>query len=111
MQNKFNICSKKGDGRKTRQERRKAPVFTTIIEVCNHDSWMVYTEVATSVDALLVGDVVTAQHRRYHHGRMIVTLQHNDDQQPVVGGTPATRLQIDWINKLLQTAAATHIAL
>ena len=41
------------DGRKTRQERAEAPTFTMVLEVVNHNEWLLHDDVARSVDAIL----------------------------------------------------------
>ena len=52
------MCSK--IGRKTKQERREAPMFQYVIEMHSHVEWCVYTDVTRSVDALLAGQSVTS---------------------------------------------------
>ncbi|DBB17921.1 TPA: PFAM ATPase associated with various cellular activities (AAA) [Trebouxia sp. C0006] len=90
--------------RKTRQERREAPLFATVIEVCSHDRWYVYDKVANSVDALLAGKAVTAQLRKYSNGRMVVSSQYVETaQQPVPAGD-GTAVDLDWIDDLFEAA-------
>lgn len=90
--------------RKTRQERREAPLFATVIEVCSHDRWYVYDKVANSVDALLAGKVVTAQLRKYCNGRMVVSSQYvKTAQQPLPVGDGST-VDLDWMDDLFEVA-------
>lgn len=43
------------DGRKMRQERCEAPAFSMVVEVVDHDQYVLHTDVAASVDAILAG--------------------------------------------------------
>ena len=63
-----------------------------------------YDKVANSVDALLAGKAVTAQLRKYSHGRMVVSSQYIETaQQPLPVGDGST-VDLDWIDDLFKAA-------
>ena len=43
------------DNRKMRQVRCEAPIFSALVEVIDHENYLVHTDVAASVDAILAG--------------------------------------------------------
>lgn len=43
------------NGRKTRHERCEAPIFSMAVEILGHNQYVVHTDVAASVDAILAG--------------------------------------------------------
>ena len=43
------------NGRKTRQERCEAPTFSMLVEVLDHNQYVLHSDVAASVDATLAG--------------------------------------------------------
>ena len=76
------ICRKIKNGRKTKQERKEAPMFQTVVELHSHDFWHVYTNVSESVDALLAGQPAPAQSRKKVDGRFIISMQGPTARQP-----------------------------
>ncbi|DBA87662.1 TPA: hypothetical protein ACH3X1_004669 [Trebouxia sp. C0004] len=90
--------------RKTWQERREAPLFATVIEVCSHYRWYVYDKVANSVDALLAGKAVRAQLRKYSNGRMVVSSQYIETAQQPLPVDDGSAVDLGWIDDLFEAA-------
>lgn len=94
-------CSK--GGRKTKQERREAPMFQTVVEMHSHKEWHVYTDVARHVDALLAGKSAPVQLRRHLHGKMLLSIHEVSCEAPRL---KRNRGNDTWIDDLLHATQA-----
>ena len=95
------MCSK--IGRKTKQERREAPMFQYVIEMHSHVEWCVYTDVTRSVDALLAGKASPVQLRRHLNGKMVVTNQETASQDSKQN-LARSKVSASWIDDLLHAS-------
>lgn len=90
-------------GRKTKQERREAPMFQTVVEMHSHKEWHVYTDVARHVDALLAGKSAPVQLRRHLHGKMLLSIHEVSCEAPRL---KRNRGNDTWIDDLLHATQA-----
>ena len=63
------------NGKKTRTERKGLPAFSCLVEVLDHSTWRVHSNVAVSVDALLANKKPTTQLRQHKDGKLIVRFE------------------------------------
>ena len=83
--------------RKTKPERKEPPMFHTIVEMHSRDQWVVYSNVADSVNALLAGKTARAQLRRQLNGKIVIKMHDPSGQ----GDVKTASLDADsWIQDL-----------
>lgn len=82
-------------------------MFQYVIEMHSHEEWHVYTNVTSSVDALLAGKAASVQLRRHLHGKMVVTNQETasqDSGQKIASSNDSA----GWIDDLLLASQNVH---